>query len=255
MAKILNQSKLSATFVFPDYSQKSQTFQSTQSSVENMASSLKKVRSSSAYSIVTGGEATQTLMLNNTSELELENVVIQDILSGEITFVEGSVVINDEPKPLLNPFTSFTLENSILPQEIVIIRYKIRVNDNITDSNATILSHISYLADGIDQITEQSNATELSLIINTISIVKSADKQVAVSGEKIKYTNIISNNGNIKNTNLTFVDTLPSGISFVEGSVTINNTSMPDLNPNTEFAIQDLDVNESITITFEVVVD
>lgn len=255
MAKILNQSKLSATFVFPDYSQKSQTFQSNQSTVENMALSLKKVRSSSAYSLVTGGEATQTLMLNNTSDLELENVVIQDILSGEITFVEGSVVINDEPKLLLNPFTSFTLENSILPQEIVIIRYKIKVNDNITDSNATILSQISYLADGIDQVTEQSNTTELNLISNTISVIKSADKQVAISGEKIRYTNVITNNGNIKNTNLTFVDTLPSGITFVDGSVVIDSISMPDLNPNVEFPIQDLDIGESITITFEVMVD
>ncbi|PEL88524.1 hypothetical protein CN604_31715, partial [Bacillus wiedmannii] len=51
-----------------------------------------------------------------------------------------------------------------------------------------------------------------------------------------------------------YSDVLPSSITFVPNSVTINGVLQPGLDPNTGFSLPDITPGESVEVTFQVTV-
>ncbi|MDR4196884.1 cell surface protein, partial [Bacillus cereus] len=51
-----------------------------------------------------------------------------------------------------------------------------------------------------------------------------------------------------------FIDTIPSGTTFIENSVTINGTPVPNIRPYTGINIFSLPADSVSTITFQVLV-
>ncbi|MEF9992482.1 MAG: SdrD B-like domain-containing protein, partial [Peptostreptococcaceae bacterium] len=90
--------------------------------------------------------------------------------------------------------------------------------------------------------------------IPTFVPVKSANKSYANIGDVITYTTTISNTCTSTLTNVSFLDTIPQGVTFIGGSVNVNGTTIPANNPQTGFALPNIAGNSSATVTFSVTV-
>ena len=88
-----------------------------------------------------------------------------------------------------------------------------------------------------------------------VTNVKSVDKALAVSGDTLHYTSVITNSGTQEKINLFFTDDIPAGTSFVAGSVKIGGTSYPTYNPATGFALPNLPAGASVTVEIDVKVN
>lgn len=98
----------------------------------------------------------------------------------------------------------------------------------------------------------ESNETITDLVIGSLGMVKSVNKNYATVGDILTYTVILTNNGNILLSDVVFNDIIPTGATFVNGSVTVNGTSQPSYNPNTGFNLGAMLILSSITVTFQV---
>lgn len=254
MAKITNQSQIAFACEYPDYSTKQFTVQSNQSETENMSESFTKSRSTNKLFGIPNDEIIQTLILNNTSEYDLQNVTIVDTLDNGLTFKKGSVTVNDQSKPTFDVTKGYTLDD-ILSQEVVVIKYIVVVDEQLSSTSASITSNITYSVNEVDNLSENLPVVSLTLVDNKLTITKTADKQVVMSGDIITYQNVIENTGNCKNTGITFTDAIPTGTTFVQGSVSVNGTNKQTFDPTLGFDLADLDVGDSATIKFSVRVE
>lgn len=82
--------------------------------------------------------------------------------------------------------------------------------------------------------------------------VKSASKSVVLPGDVFTYSVTLANTCQSALTNVYFQDSIPSGTTFVDGSVKINNTAYSLLNPQTGFGVDDIAGESTTTITFNV---
>ena len=254
MAKIINQSEITTSYVLPDQSTKEVKIKSNESMTENMTTSFTKVRSTAKEFGEGGDEIEQTLVLTNNTEYSITGVQIMDTIGSGVTFKEGSVTIDEEPKADLNPLNGFNLEEDIAKNSSVTIKYIVEVDNDTTEPSAEIKSKITYSVNEISDLEEYSNAVTITLTENNITIVKTSDKTAVISGQKLTFQNVIENKGKLKNTNITFKDQLPEDVEFVVGSVMIDGVSQGGSNPTVGFAVQDLEPNEKVTVTFEVTV-
>ena len=85
-----------------------------------------------------------------------------------------------------------------------------------------------------------------------LTITKTVDKNVAVKGEILTYTTVLTNTGSLILTNIVFKDEIPNGTAFVLESVEIDGVNFPTYNPEVGFDIQDLSATESAVVTFKV---
>lgn len=99
--------------------------------------------------------------------------------------------------------------------------------------------------------SKDSNTTESDLVIGELSMVKSVDKAYATIGDILTYTIVTTNVGNVLASNINFTDIVPTGASFVTGSVTVDTVSQPTYNPTTGFALSDLILLAATTVTFQ----
>ena len=68
--------------------------------------------------------------------------------------------------------------------------------------------------------------------------VKTVSSETASVGDTVTFTVTLENTCQSPLTNLFFQDTVPNGLTFVPGSVTINGASAPGVNPNVGFPCQ-----------------
>ncbi|NMH68324.1 DUF11 domain-containing protein [Bacillus sp. RO3] len=87
-----------------------------------------------------------------------------------------------------------------------------------------------------------------------LDIVKRVDKPFAMNGDVLSYTITITNNGVVPADNVVFIDEIPSGSIFVEDSLYVDGVQFPGVNPQFGVALPDIDVGDTVTIFFQVIV-
>lgn len=250
MSKIINQSEISGNYVLPDTSIVQMNVKSNESATENMTTSFIKTREANLDFCYVNDEITQTITLKNDSELTIENINVKDTLSAGLSFKPTTVTINNVAKTSLDPTVGFNLESDIGPNETVTISYTSIAGDSL-EEDLEAISEITYSVNEIVDLKEQTNMTVIPLVNNKISIDLSCDPAVAIKGQTVTYTNVISNEGNYKNSEVVFTNDLPEGLSFVEGSLTIDGAPQQDADPTTGVQLNDLLAGDEITVVFE----
>ena len=88
-----------------------------------------------------------------------------------------------------------------------------------------------------------------------MTVVKSVDKGLAIKGDNLHYTSVVTNTGTINKTDIVFNDPIPAGTTFVADSVKINGVSYPAYNPAVGFNLPDLAPGAAASIEFDVKVN
>lgn len=255
---VTNQSNVKYSYTIPGEPTKSGEEYSNPVETEILSSAISKVKTSDKTVIAEGETARQTVVITNNSGVALQNVTFKDVMTDGATYVSGSVEVNGVSQPSYDLITGFPLPD-IPAGGSVSVSYTIIADDPLTTTPVTNYATITYTVNDPNRgpVTYSENTNDVSIDVVSVRMtnVKSVDKGVAVSGETLHYTSVITNAGTVDKTDITFIDPIPAGTTFVPGSVRINGTVYPAYNPDAGFALPDLAAGESVTVEFDVTVN
>ncbi|MBL3199171.1 DUF11 domain-containing protein, partial [Klebsiella pneumoniae] len=97
--------------------------------------------------------------------------------------------------------------------------------------------------------TSNSAGTQINLA--DINGTKSVNKLFTDIGETLTYRIALANIGNIAATNVIYTDLIPSGTTFIPGSVTVNGVIQAGANPANGITIGSIAANSTTTISFQ----
>lgn len=203
-----------------------------------------------------GDTLNYTINLTNNGSILLSDITVKDALPAEAEFVTGSVKIDNVEQPTYDITTGIdTGSITVIETKEITFQATIKAlpNPNTISSKATSTFH--YIVDDVVDGTSESNIVTTTVNVTNLSIVKSANVTAVEANDEITYTSVITNNGNIPATNITFTDVLDSHLTFVTGSVTINGTSQASYNPVTGFTVPDIAPAATATIIFKATVN
>ncbi|MEF9991450.1 MAG: hypothetical protein RSD22_06515 [Romboutsia sp.] len=243
----------------------------------NIESSL-LIDESTSYQTEVNQEVVYKIAVENKSDLSLYDVSYDMNFNQDITnyirYKPNSLIINGGTSPStdVNPNDTPIKIGTIKPFEIVYIEFR---EITLEPTNKPILSYAkgiySYQTNpNFPLVTCQNDTNDASLVIipSMVNMKKQAFNYCAPSdtscvvkpivsagvGDRITYEVTISNTSSITLESTLFNDTLPSNITYVDGSLKINGVSVPfDLQPNLQ--IGDINPGSTTTISFDAIIN
>ena len=168
-----------------------------------------------------------TITLKNTSEV-LGKVTVRDNIPAETTFVDGSIELNEvqlkdkENNVLTKQDLEQGIEIEVAANSTVKLSFEVRVNSENNLNDGDIIKNTAYVNE------KPSNEEETEFNKPIISSEKEANKTAVVAGEKLTYTIKVTNTGKADGT-ATVKDEVPTGTTFVKGSIKVNGVEKAEL--------------------------
>ena len=219
-----------------------------------------------------GDEITYTIKLANDKKASSawKSVVLTDNIPSGLTFVEGSVYVN-------NVAATHTVKNGTLTVNLgdiaagktVTVTFKAKINGdmyNQTIYNTAVAKGTNgYVTAADGKKTNSYEAKDDGVYVKKGDtapyVIKTADKSSANVGDKITYTVKVGNGDGAvyEIENAKMADTIPAEFDFVDGSVQVDGKSYPYSYDNTSrklsVQIGNLKPNAARTVTFAVTVN
>jgi uncharacterized repeat protein (TIGR01451 family) len=216
--------------------------------------SLSNVKSVDKMYAKVNDTVTYTSTITNTGNVNATNILFSDILQTALTYVSGTVRINNVLYPQLNPNTGFGLSD-LAPGQTVTVTFDAKINALPTPPYVTNTSlvNFSYKIDpnGISITKDQySNLVTTNVVLGKINAVKTVDKPIATIGDTLTYTVTLTNVGNVIDSDVFFQDTPSTGATFKTGTVKINGVSNPSFDPTVGFSIPDIAIGDVVIVEF-----
>ncbi|MGX8832989.1 DUF7507 domain-containing protein [Amedibacillus sp. YH-ame6] len=197
-----------------------------------------------------GDVLTYTLVLTNTGNTSADNVVITDSIPTGTTYVAGSVTGATGVPPTLNLTNPIPVNGSVTVTYQVLVGNSFPVPNPISNTASTVFTFTIDPAEP-DARTGDSTSNTVTTQINSaiVTIEKTATPAFSDVGGTVKYTITLTNSGNVAATNVVLTDTIPTGTTFVAGSL-VGATGTPP----TLILANSIPAGGSSTITFDVLV-
>ncbi|WP_339260754.1 hypothetical protein MKZ12_12990 [Paenibacillus sp. FSL R5-0713] len=212
------------------------------------------LKSASTTSLTVGDTFNYTLQVTNSGNIAATVTLTDPVPAGAI-FNTNSVIINGSPAPGISPNSGISL--GVLASGASATVTFLATVTSLPDARQLInqaLASYSYALPSGRNISgfASSNTITIPVSLPNVSIVNSDNVDYAVSGDVIRYTSVIRNNGTVAVNNVVYTNPLPSNTPFIPGSVIVNGTSFPLSNPTAGIPIGTLAPGAEVTVTFEV---
>ncbi|MEG1752159.1 MAG: hypothetical protein RR140_03505 [Clostridia bacterium] len=205
-----------------------------------------------------GDTLTYTITLHNTGNVPANNVVVTDIIPIGTTYVAGSTTAT---VPFTgNPTSVITLTNPIPAGGVVTITFKVKLANNAPVINPIPNSakvDYAYTVDPSDPngVTASGNSNTVATPVSTakLSLVKSASESLGYVGDLITYNIAVTNTGNVPADNVVISDPIPSGTTYVSGSLNVSvpyTGTLPTINLTSNIL-----PGQTITLSYQVKVN
>ncbi|MBJ8103255.1 MULTISPECIES: beta strand repeat-containing protein [Bacillus cereus group] len=220
----------------------------------NTATILSSKQVDTSFSHI-GDILTYTVTLTNNGNSSAQNVIFTDTVPNGTTFIANSFSINGIPQSGANPVNGVNI-GPITAGTTVNVSFQVNVISLPTENPIVNFSSTSYqLVSPPDAETSISNPVSTQIREAILSMTKNESVSYTDIGQTAFYTTSISNIGNTDATNIVFTDVLPSGLTFVPNTLTVDGVLQPDANPNTGVLLATLPPNEIYSIVFQVTVN
>ncbi|KAB1916902.1 DUF11 domain-containing protein [Clostridioides difficile] len=117
---------------------------------------------------------------------------------------------------------------------------------------------VEFFSEGESAIGNDYAIDDVSLreiAVPTFTPIKTSNTETANVGDIITYTVTLDNTCDSPLTNVFFRDLIPNGLEFIPGTVTVDEVSVPGVDPNTGFPLPDIGGGTGAEVTFDVVVE
>ncbi|WP_082927307.1 DUF11 domain-containing protein [Paenibacillus oryzisoli] len=219
---------------------------------------LSVLKGANTTNATVGDTIIYSLTLHNSGNLPAVATVFDTIPTGT-AFVPNSVIIDGVTQPGVNPATGIDA-GTIAPGASVDVKITLEVTVDALPSpqllsNQATANYTYSPPDGRQLSgTVLSNILVIPVSAPNVKVVKSTDAVDAIVGDTILYTIVVTNSGIETVNNVVLTDPIPTGTTFIVGSVTVNSVSKPALNPSTGVPLGPIPAGGSVTVTFEVTV-
>ena len=206
-----------------------------------------------------GEKILYTITLVNSSEVT-GKVIVKDEAPENTTFVDGSIELNKvqlkdkDNNVLTEQNLKDGIEVEVTANSEVTVTFEVTVNEQNSLNDGDIIKNTAYVNE------KPSEETETEFNKPVINSEKVADKTAVVVREKLTYTIKVTNTGKADGT-ATVKDEVPTGTTFVEGSIKVNGVEKAeltekDLKEGIEVDVPKANENEAgtATVSFEVIV-
>lgn len=221
--------------------------------------SLRIVHSVDKQYAFKGDSLTYTINLANIGNVLVENVILKDTLPDSLIVNNNSLIIDGVSMEALNPLNPFNLGNIAIGSSKT-ISFIANVRNILTTFNANnvIGVNYSYIVDpSLPKVPGYIESTADTTYIVGASIDNSDGSfLLTVNKDTVNYCDIINvsilckNTGNAAARNIKINSIIPTGLSFIEGSGSINGLSFI-FNPIEGIYIDELPPQEIAIISFK----
>ncbi|MGL4740667.1 MAG: hypothetical protein ACRC41_07660 [Sarcina sp.] len=228
----------------------------TDSSINIYNPSLKLIKSVSEEHTIVKEKVQAKILIINDGDIELRDTIITDILSKELEFIKGSIIV-DNLEYKNESIMSGILINSISPGEGVEIKYDFKVIDIESGQRCVKNKATANYLYRINEINRQGNtiySNECTIYIekNKLAIVKTWDKDFAVLGEEIEFKIIIQNLGTLDAINVLFVDELLDGFELINRSFSVDGENVNNVNIERGIILGNINIGEVKEIAYKI---
>jgi len=190
---------------------------------------------------VAGEGATYTIVVSNVGTATAKNVVLTDALPDGVSYASASPA----PASVNGQTVTFGLGDIDVNGSASIT---IQVTVNATASTLTNTATASTASiEGGQGTANNSDSCSSDVLAADIAVVKAGPAEM-IAGETASYTITVTNEGTARARNVTLVDTLPEGVTYVSampGPVSVNGRALT-------FSLGDIAVGGSAAITIDV---
>jgi uncharacterized repeat protein (TIGR01451 family) len=195
------------------------------------------------------------LEISNVGNVTVNEVFFFDEIPSGVTFVSNSVTVNSISKPDFNPVTGFNI-GSLNAGQVATISFFVTVTtipspNTITNNGSATYSF--YVIPEMSPVSKTSTSNNVTTVINkaSVTLTKVVDKAYATINDIITYTITAHNTGTVTLDNMSFVDFIATGATFLKASVIINEVSYPAYDPNLGFALPSILPSSEVIVSFK----
>lgn len=196
---------------------------------------IKKI--SSASTVAPNGEVEYVIKVKNTGNMNTGSFIVTDSWSESVAGFSSYVLDSVNPAATVdqaNKTINWNISGLEVGKEIN-LSYKLHVAPNFTISGNQTITNQACIAGGETlgrTILVERNCSE-SVLVNVsygpvLNIQKDSSATVAVNGDIIEYTIIVSNSGTAPAENLKIKDTLPTGFNYKNNTSKLDDVDFPD---------------------------
>ncbi|MDB3084653.1 hypothetical protein C4097_08830 [Clostridioides difficile] len=241
-------------YVNPNGSLYSSSYQSNTTSTIIVQPSLTLTKSVDKLYVTLNNTLNYSVLVKNTGNTPISNILFTDFLSNGATFANGTVIIDGISYANYNPIGGFTLPNNLVAGNTSLVQFQVTVNSTLPTppivTNYATSSGSYNIGSTPYQISATSNTVTTNINLGQLTNTKTVDKMYAKVGDTITYTSTIVNSGNVISNNLQFLDILQSSLTFVTQTVTINGVTYPSLDPTVGFSLPNLAPGQTVIVGF-----
>ena len=203
---------------------------------------------------------TYTITFSNVGTSTYSNIIFIDTIPNATSLVPGSFTVNGlsqggSPNP-----PGITIPDIGVGNTATIV-FQVTV-DTVPSQNPIVntatTSYNLIIDPSIGNTTSAGSSTNSTstFILTGINPSKIVDKQFATIGDTITYTLMWNELIGFQSTNVTFIDTIPDGFSFISNSVTVNGVSLPGatVTPPNGIDVGTVPAGGATSVTFQVLV-
>lgn len=188
------------------------------------------------------------IQITNTGKEDIRNAVVSTLLSGEMSFLPGSVVIDGLLAPDLDPSAGVTLP-FVAANTTTQISYQVKIGKKTTSTPLTSVATLLYIDQG-EEITIRSNPVSISYLLPVLTFSVNILPDQVTYEDTVIYEVLIRNEGEIP-VEAVYDLHQASELSLVPGTVKINGILRPEISLATGLPLGTLIPHSRIYITFE----
>lgn len=245
--QLVDQASAAYTFLVPDGRTISGSATSNTLTIPVTLPNVTVTKSAGFSDVAVGEMLLYTSVINNNGIETVTGVILSDTIPAGSTFVPGSVTVAGSLRPSADPGTGISV-GTVAASTSVTVTFQVNITSLPSPSQLLNRSSASY-SSGTFSAISLSNTTTTPVYQPVIRIVKSANTQSATVGGNVQYTLTIQNSGNLAAT-VVLTDNIPTGSTFVPGSVAVNGIVRPAGSPITGITLGSIPPGATVTVTF-----
>ncbi|MCG3158533.1 MAG: hypothetical protein DKINENOH_05177 [bacterium] len=222
---------------------------------------LSLVKSVNNPTATVGSTVTFTIAVTNNGPSTATNVSVGDVIPSGFTYVTGSIAGGTSRSAAGAPTLTWTIA-SLANGATTNLSFQAVVNATgnytnvaeVTASDQNDPDSAPNNENGAPYEDDEDDATVSPSAVSDLSLVKTVNDPTANVGSTVTFTIAVTNNGPSTATNVSVGDVIPSGFTYVTGSIA-GGTSRTAAAPNLSWTIASLANGASTNLTFQAVVN